>query len=91
MLAGSGLNSHGYFSPGIQKESSSMLLQTVRALSPNSLKLWNLECKYGGSPKKGQMVRVGHLSRFSEMIDMIESMALENIGFENYMGIIEKC
>ena len=91
MLANSGLNSHGYFNPGIRKETSSMLLQTVRALSPNSLRLWNLECKYGGSPKKGQMVRVGHLSRFSEMIDKIESMALENIGFENYMEVIEKC
>ena len=37
------------------------------------------------------MVRVGHLSRFSAMIDKIEAMALENIGFENYMEVIGKC
>ena len=37
------------------------------------------------------MVRVGHLSRFSEMIDKIEALALENLGFENYMQVLEKC
>ena len=37
------------------------------------------------------MVRVGHLSRFSEMIVKIEALALENLGFENYMQVLEKC
>ena len=36
-------------------------------------------------------MRVGHLSKFSEMIDKIESVALAKIGFENYMSVLKKC
>ena len=81
MLAKSELNCQGHFGTQTRREQASVLLETVRALTPNSLRLWNLERKYGGLPKKGQNVRVGHLSRFSEMIDKAEAMALENIGF----------
>ena len=91
MLEQSQLNSNGFFNPDCRKETSSVLMQTVRALSPNSLRLWNLECQYGGTPKKGQLVRVGHLSKFSEMIDGIESVALQKLGFENYMSVLKKC
>ena len=48
MLAKSELNCQGHFGTQTRREQASVLLETVRALTPNSLRLWNLECKYGG-------------------------------------------
>ena len=53
--------------------------------------MWVLECKYGGIPKKGQIVRVGHVPKISAMIDGIEQVALANVGFENYMNVLKNC
>ena len=91
MLEGSELNPVAYFSSSVRKETASVLMQAVRSLTPNSRRLWNLECQYGGVPKKGQLVREGHLSRFSEIIDGVEKIAIQQLGFENYMNVLKKC
>ena len=46
-----------------------------------------IDYKYGGRPKKDQLVREGHYPKFSEMIDSIEKIAIQYIGFENYLQI----
>ena len=57
----------------------------MRSQSPNSARMIEIDHKYGGKPKDGQMVREGHYPKFSEMIDNIESIATEFVGFENYL------
>ena len=48
-----------------------------------------IEEKYGGQPKKGQMVRFGHYPKFSEMIDNVEKVALDFVGFQCYLKDIK--
>ena len=36
-------------------------------------------------------MRVGHLSKFSELIDRIEEVSLMKLGFENYVDVLKKC
>lgn len=42
-----------------------MLKQT----NPNMAKMLNIDIRYGGKPKAGQLVREGHYPKFSELID----------------------
>ena len=42
-------------------------------------------------PKKEKHYREGHLSRFSEMIDQVEKVAIQQLGFKNYMDVLKKC
>ena len=57
----------------------------MRSQSPNTAKMIAIDQKYGGKPKKDQMVREGHYPKFSEMIDQIEQIALQFVNFESYL------
>jgi len=56
-----------------------------RSTSPQFLKLQQIDHKYGGKPKKDQMVREGHCPKISELIDMVEKIAVGFVNFENYI------
>ena len=82
------MNLFGYFDADIRKQKGSRLLSyydKVRASSPASAKMISIDQKYGGVPKTDQLVREGHYPKFSEMIDKIESIAMDYIKFENYL------
>ena len=59
----------------------------IRAQSPDKAIQVQIDQKYGGKPKEGQLVREGHYPKFSELIDQIEDIALEYVGFENFLDI----
>lgn len=45
-----------------------------------------IDYKLGGKPKNGQLVREGHYPKFSEMIDKIEKIAMQYVGFKSYLA-----
>ena len=53
----------------------------IREVSPVESRFMHIEEALGGLPKKGQMVRYGHFPKFSEMIDKVEHMAVDFVGF----------
>ena len=65
------LNLFGFFNRNVRKQKGEKLIafNNHRAKSPTSAKMINIDNKYGGKPKAGQMVREGHYPKFSEMID----------------------
>ena len=81
------LNLFGFFDQSIPKTKGAKLeaMDTLRCQSPNTAKMIKIDQKYGGKPKKEQMVREGHYPKFSEMIDQIEQIALQYVNFEGYL------
>lgn len=41
----------------------------------------------GGVPRSDQLVREGHFPKISAMIDSIEKVALDFVGFENFLDL----
>ena len=48
-----------------------------------------IDHKYGGKPKQGQLVREGHYPKISELIDQIEKIAIDYVGFEKFANSIK--
>ena len=91
-LENSTLNQYGYFDSNIKKIRGSRLQQydNQRAqISLSSAKLLKIDQKYGGKPKQGQQVREGHYPKISELIDQIEKIALDFVGFEKFAHSIK--
>ena len=64
-------------------------MQAARALSPYAAKQWELECQYGGLPASGQMVREGHLPKYSAFIDEAEKVAIKHMQMKDYMNVLK--
>jgi len=87
MLEQSTLNSHGYFNSNIRKQRASKLMQysSIRARSPKTAKIVEIETRIGGVPKNDQLVREGFYPKISEMIDELEAIAMNYLGFEKFL------
>jgi len=40
---------------------------------------------WAGEPAEGQVVRDGHLPKFSKMIDLLEDISMDFLGYENFI------
>ena len=89
MLGKSELNHFGFFDADKTKENAQTLMQAARALSPYAAKQWELECQYGGLPASGQMVREGHLPKYSAFIDEAEKVAIKHMQMKDYMNVLK--
>jgi len=87
VLEQSTLNSHGYFNSNIRKQRASKLMQysSIRARSPKTAKIVEIETRIGGVPKNDQLVREGFYPKISEMIDELEAIAMNYLGFEKFL------